>query len=283
MTHDTATISAVAHVGGIVRRSGSSFYWSMRLLPRRRREAIYALYAFCREVDDVADGPGDTADKLQNLRAWRQAIDALYEGAPDRPTTRALLPAVRAYDLPKAEFEAIIDGMEIDATQDLVAPSQAELQSYCRKVAGAVGRLAVRIFGDGSTAASQLADLQGEALQYTNILRDVTEDAARGRLYLPRELLEAAGVPLDPAAALQHPGLADACAAMARQAHERFVASEALLTRCERRCRRPCRVMLQLYGRLLDRLVARGWRQPAPRLRLGAAEKLGIVLRYGLI
>ena len=164
----------------------------------------------------------------------------------------------------------------------LVAPNLAELQSYCRQVAGAVGRLTVRILGDAGPDALRLAEVQGEALQFTNILRDLAEDAKRGRLYLPRELLAAAGVPAEPAAALADPRLPRACDALADLARQRFTEAEALLMACAPGCRRPCRIMLRLYSRLLDRLVARGWAQPAPRLRLRRSEKLAIVLRHGL-
>jgi phytoene synthase len=157
--------AARAHTRSVAERSGSSFFWGMRVLPRSRREAMYAIYAFCREVDDIADEPGTIEDKLAALAGWRTEIDRLFEGDPTRPTTRALLPPLAAYNLPKAEFLAVIDGMEMDAREAMVAPSLADFELYCRRVAGAVGCLSICAFGATGPAAEQLAVTLGEALQ----------------------------------------------------------------------------------------------------------------------
>ena len=153
---------------------------------------MYAIYAFCREVDDIADEPGAIEDKLAALVGWRTEIDRLFEGNPTRSTTRALLPALAAYSLPKKEFLAVIDGMEMDAREAMVAPSLADFELYCRRVAGAVGCLSICAFGATGSDGEQLAVTLGEALQVTNVLRDLDEDAARGRLYLPAAWLPAA-------------------------------------------------------------------------------------------
>ena len=186
--------AARAHVQAVVAASGSSFYWSMRLLPRAKRDAMYAIYAFCREVDDIADGAASPAAKLAELDGWRVEIAALFAGRPSRPTTRALALPVSRFALPRAEFDAMIDGMEMDAGERMRAPSLAELERYCRCVAGAVGLLSVHVFGTRGPQLEQGALALGEALQLTNILRDLAEDAGRGRLYLPRELLDRHGI-----------------------------------------------------------------------------------------
>ena len=280
----TSGVAARDHVHAVVKRSGSSFLWGMRVLPKPRREAMYAIYAFCREVDDVADEPGDRDEKLAELAAWRAEIDRLYAGRPGRPTTRALLGPVREFDLPKEEFLALIDGMEMDAREAMVAPSLADLESYCRRVAGAVGMLSIRAFGAEGPAARELAVVLGEALQVTNILRDLPEDAARGRLYLPRELLERHGIAArDPERVLAHPALAEVCAELGAMARRRFARARELLSACDRRSVRPCALMMEVYGRLLERLEIRGWDKPEEAVRVSRLEKAWIVLRHGLV
>ena len=275
--------NATAYVRAVVARSGTSFLWGMRVLPPRRREAMYAIYAFCREVDDVADEPDAEDNKLSKLCAWRQEIARLYEGRPTRPVTRALLGPVAAFDLPAEEFLAVIDGMEMDVKSAMVAPSFEDYTLYCRRVAGAVGRLSIRAFGDTGAAAQDLAVVLGEALQTTNILRDLAEDAERGRLYLPGALLAKHGMAgLEPRAVLDHPGLPGACAELAELAEARFARSRALLDRCQRRRLRPARLMLESYERLLRRLQARGWDRPREPVRLAPLEKLWVALRYSL-
>ena len=276
--------AARAHVQAVVAASGSSFYWSMRLLPRPKRDAMYAIYAFCREVDDVADGDGAPAAKLALLDGWRAEIRALVAGRPRSPTALALAQPVVRYQLPQAEFDALIDGMEMDAAGRMQAPSQAELERYCRCVAGAVGLLSLRVFGARGTQPERGALALGEALQLTNILRDLAEDAGRGRLYLPRELLERHGIaPGDPDRALRHPALPRVCGVLAGRARERFVAADGLFAAADRRQLRPALVMMQVYRRTLERLVARGWQQLDRPVRIPQPERLWLAVRYGLL
>jgi presqualene diphosphate synthase len=195
-----------------VAAAGTSFYWAMRLLPAARRDAMFAVYAFCREVDDIADSADAPATKRAGLAAWRREIDAIYHGKAQWPLGRVLAEAVAAYRLRREDFLAVIDGMEMDAAADIRAPKLAELDRYCDCVAGAVGRLSVRIFGTDSPAADTVAGALGRALQLTNILRDLVEDAERGRLYLPREILLAHGIAgADPQAVLRHRRLPAVC------------------------------------------------------------------------
>lgn len=275
--------AAARHVREVVMRSGSSFIWGMRVLPQARREAMYAIYAFCREVDDIADGPDPAADKIRRLAEWRAEIDRLYDGAPTRPTTLALAGPVRDFDLPKAEFLAMIEGMEMDADDFAAAPSMADFKAYCRRVAGAVGLLSVRAFGATRPPADEFALTLGDALQFTNILRDIREDADMGRLYLPRELLEGHGITsteLD--AVLAHPNLPAVCAELAEMAAERFRESGVLAAQCDRHVLRPALIMMGVYSRILDRLRRRGWERFDQPVRLSRPEKLWIVAREGL-
>jgi squalene synthase HpnD len=276
--------AAQAHVRAVVAGSGTSFYWGMRLLPAAKRKAMYAIYAFCREVDDVADGDAPVAAKLDELAGWRREVDALFAGRPGRPTTLALLDPVARFDLPAAEFSAMIDGMEMDATGAMRAPPMSELIRYCRCVAGAVGLLSIRVFGAHGEDVRQGALALGEALQLTNILRDLAEDATRGRLYLPRELLEQHRIAgTYPARALRDPGVPKVCEALAARARTRFAEAEHHFGRGDRRALRPALVMMHVYRRTLDRLIARGWRRLEDPVRLARPERLWLALRYGLL
>lgn len=275
--------AARAHARAVAFRSGSSFLWGMRMLPRRRREAMYAIYAFCREVDDIADERGAIADKLAALADWRLEIARLYEGRPTKATACALVDAVSTFELPREEFLAVIDGMEMDARESMLAPSEEDFALYCRRVAGAVGRLSIRAFGATEPEAERLAVALGDALQITNVLRDLDEDAARGRLYLPAELLAEAGIAdTCPQTVLAHPSLPAVCERLAARARGRFAESEALIARCRRRSIKPAILMKEVYRRILDRLERRGWAPPRRPVRVPKLEKAWVVLRHGL-
>ncbi len=273
-------------VTAVVRAAGTSFFRGMAILPSDRRHAMYAIYAFCRIVDDIADEVvGDArafALKLQRLTEWRSRVAGLYSGRSDNAVTRVLLPAVTAFGLRQADFEAVIDGMQMDAETTIVAPDLATLDLYCDRVAAAVGRLSVRAFGDASPSADLVAHHLGRALQLTNILRDIDEDARRGRLYLPREFLESAGVPADPLAAKTHAALPLVCERVATLAHQHFDDARAAMRRCDTRAMRPARLMGATYAAILDRLERRGWQRLDAPAKLSRWHKLLIALRYGL-
>jgi phytoene synthase len=270
----------VAAVARIVKAAGSSFRRGMVVLPRRRRQAMFAVYAFCRMVDDIADGDATLDAKRAALAEWRGRIARLYAGEAVDAVTRELRRAIVAFDLREADFQAVIDGMAMDAEGPVVAPREAELDLYCDRVAAAVGRLSVRCFGDATPAADRVAFHLGRALQLTNILRDLHEDAAVGRLYLPRELLEVAGVPLSPQEALAHPATERVCAELARRALGHFGEAEVWMTRCDAKAMRPAQLMADTYEALLDLLRERGWRDVQRRVRLSAWGKLRILWRH---
>jgi len=267
-----------------VRASGSSFYWGMRLLEKPRRYGIYAVYAFCREVDDIADEPGDPADKRRRLGWWREEIARLYQGGPTHPVTRALLGPVADYALPQADFLAVIDGCEMDGDHAMVRPSMDQLNLYCDRVAAAVGRLSVRVFGESRPQGQRVANATGMALQLTNILRDVAVDAAIGRLYLPDEILSAHGITsADPAEVLAHPALGEVCRDLAEQARGYFAESDVAMATCSRRAMRPATLMKEMYRGVFRCLEAEGFQPRLPPVRLPAGAKLWCVLRHGLI
>lgn len=263
--------------------AGSSFYAAMRVLPREQRRAMFAIYGFCRAVDDVADGRGAGETRLKALEQWRADIHALYTASPSA-RVRALAEPIRAFGLQRDDFLSIIDGMAMDVADDICAPDRETLDLYCDRVACAVGRLSVRVFGMPSRDGASLAFSLGRALQMTNILRDLDEDAGKGRLYLPRDVLLAAGIgATDPRAVLDHPALSLACTAVARDARADFGAAGNVMSRYPLRIVRAPLLMAKVYQNLLDRLEARGW---APRRRPIRADRLRllwIVLRHGLV
>lgn len=275
-----ATQEDLDTVAARVRAAGTSFYRGMAILPPDRRYAMYAIYAFCREVDDIADDASDIREKRPRLDAWRARVAGLYRGESNDALSRVLVRAVSAFRLRQADFEAVIDGMQMDAEAAIVAPDLVTLDQYCDRVAAAVGRLSVRAFGDASADADVVAYHLGRALQLTNILRDVHEDAGRGRLYLPREYLDDAEVPHDPQAAVTDPGLPAVCARVAALAHGHFRAAAAAMKKCDRRAMRPARMMGATYAAILARLAARGWRRLGEPVKLAKWQKLWIALRH---
>jgi phytoene synthase len=272
----------------IVRSAGTSFYHGMRLLPADRRHAMYAIYAFCRIVDDIADDDRPLEAKRAGLMAWRDNIAALYRGNTDHgghaegPVTRVLAAAVPRFGLRADDFIAIIDGMQTDAETVIVAPDMATLDLYCDRVASAVGRLSVRTFGDASPAADAVAHSLGRALQLTNILRDIQEDADRGRIYLPREYLRDAGVPADPWAILTAPGLPAVCSRLASLAHAYFHQASQAMDRCDPAAMKAARLMGATYDSILSALERRGWERLEQRVSLPKWKKLWLACRYGL-
>ncbi len=265
------------------RASGSSFYTAMRILPVGQREALFEIYSFCRAVDDVADARGPRDRRLVDLDRWRADVEATFAGSPP-PRLQGLARAVRRYDLQKQDLLAIIDGMQMDVVADMRAPDDKTLDLYCDRVASAVGRLCVRVFGVETAAGITLAHHLGRALQLTNILRDIDEDGAMGRLYVPREALDAAGISTrEPAVALMNPALDRACRQIAEKAQEHFRAAEAVMRRCPRSAVRAPRIMAAAYQLWLARLTARGWAPPRSPVRLSRPHLLWIVLRHAIL
>ncbi|WGJ16168.1 presqualene diphosphate synthase HpnD [Methylocapsa sp. D3K7] len=264
---------------------GSSFNAAMRILPRPRREAMFEIYSFCRAVDDIADEAGPRPARKQALAQWRRDIDSLYaRGEPIKPSLRGLGEAIHAFGLRREDFCAVIDGMEMDVETDIRAPDLATLDLYCDRVASAVGRLSARAFGMPEAEGDNLAHHLGRALQLTNILRDLDEDAAIGRLYLPREDLCVAGISVEePRAVLADSALGRACAPTLARAKAHFAEAARIMARCPRRSVRAPRIMADVYRAILDRLEQRGFAVPRSRVRTPRHRVLLAILRYGLV
>ena len=265
------------------RASGSSFYAAMRIMPREQREAMFEIYSFCRAVDDIADEGGDTGERLKQLQRWREDIAAIDAGTTP-PKLRGLAQAVRTFNLQREDFLAVVDGMEMDVAATIRAPDLATLDLYCDRVASAVGRLSVRVFGMEQTDGLALAHHLGRALQLTNILRDLDEDAAIGRLYLPRETLQEAGIATTkPAQVLASPALSRACAPIVARAERHFEEADRIMARSPRRAVKAPRIMAAAYRTMLAMMVERGWQAPRTRVRLGRSNFLWILLRYAIV
>jgi len=264
--------------------SGSSFYLAMRLMPRQERDAMFAIYAFCRKVDDIADdGIGTRAERHERLEAWRYDLDALYSG--QTPSGVAFLaPAVARFGLRHEDFCTILDGMDMDVAEDIVAPDLPTLDLYCDRVASAVGRLSIKVFGMEERSGFELAHHLGRALQLTNILRDVDEDADIGRLYLPREYLFAAGFKsLDPRQVVSDPKVDIACRQVAADAHKHYDAAQKILSRRPRgRIRTPW-LMGAVYSEILKHTEQAGFAPPRRRISLSRGRLLALVLRSAFL
>lgn len=263
--------------------SGSSFYAAMRILPSDQREAMFQIYSFCRQVDDIADSDGPREERLAALQEWRNDIDALYQGHPP-PRLKDYVASVKTFGLKREDFLAIVDGMEMDVPQDIRAPDMATLDLYCDRVASAVGRLSVRVFGMPEDDGILLAHHLGRALQLTNILRDIDEDAGLGRLYLPREALLHAGITSDdPNRVIAERALPKVCLPLAQRAKSHFEKSDEIMNRNKRRLVRAPRIMSKYYHSILDLLIARGFTAPREPVRVSKVTRILILLRYAFI
>lgn len=281
MTEDAALL---AMIEAKVKQSGSSFYLGMRMLSRPQRQAMYAVYAFCREVDDIADEEAPLETKRTGLAGWRQEIEALYAGRPTQPIARALVTPVAAYGLRKEDFLAVIDGCEMDTDEQALRPTWEDLILYCDRVASAVGRLSVKVFGAPGPEGVAVADALGKAMQLTNILRDVKEDAGIGRLYLPSEILLKNGIlASDPTTVANHPAIAAVCREIGAEAERYYRLAETAMRQCPRRAMRPARLMAATYGALLRKIAESGWYPSDPPVKLPKSTKVWFVLRHGLV
>jgi phytoene synthase len=262
--------------------SGSSFYLAMRLMPKRERDAMFAIYAFCRKVDDIADdGLGTRPERHEKLEAWRADLESLYAGqAPAR--VAFLAAAVAEFGLRKEDFFTILDGMEMDVAEDIVAPDLPTLDLYCERVASAVGRLSIKVFGMDEGPGFELARHLGRALQLTNILRDIDEDAGIGRLYLPREHLLAAGFKsLDPKMVVCDPRVDGICRKVAAMAHGHYDQAAAVLAGKPRGRIATPRLMGAVYAEILKATEAAGFTPPRRRVSLSRGKLLSLLLRMG--
>lgn len=288
MTMDALADSATLRTRAIATKS--SFYLAMRILEPPRRDAMFAIYAFCRSVDDIADDEGDRALRRAALDQWRADLNELYAGRI-RARVSFLAEPVRRFRLDRADFESVIDGMAMDVDEDICAPEWEKLELYCDRVASAVGRLSVRAFGlvdeepsaecELPTGPKLLAYHLGRALQLTNILRDLDEDAARGRLYLPREAIETVGLTsFAPHAVLSHPALEEICTPVVCRAREHYDQADLVMAGLPKRAVKAPYLMAAGYRSVLDGLAARGFAPPRAPVRASRLKLISAFLRH---
>lgn len=263
-----------------VKRSGSSFFWAMRLMSPQKRNAIYSVYAFCREVDDIADGNAKEFQKRNELSNWRIEIESIYQAKPNTLLGQSLLPAINSYKLVKQDFMDLLDGMEMYIGNSLQIPDMPELWLYCDRVACSVGRLSNSIFELDRETGDKLANSLGTTLQLTNILRDVHEDYTRGHIYLPNSLLIEHGMnPNEINFDIDHSAVTETCQVIAENARDGFNQSARILADCEPRKVRPARIMMTLYQRLFEKLCDRGWIDLKSKVSLSSREKLYLIVK----
>ena len=276
----TSATGGASTVAKVVR---SSFYAALRILPADQREAMFQVYNFCRAVDDIADGGGPRAVKLAELARWRAELASFYAGHGVSARVAGLAGPIEHFGLAQEDFDAVIDGMVMDAEADIRAPDWSMLDLYCDRVASAVGRHCVRIFRVPEEQGGPLAHHLGRALQLTNILRDLDEDAALGRLYVPRTLLAGAGITeTEPLRVMLHPNIAVACMELVARARNHFAEAAQIMDVCPRATVRSPRLMASVYRRILDELAAQGFVAPRRRVRLRKSHVLWAVLRHSL-
>lgn len=272
------------HVEALTKASGTSFYGAMRILPKDQRNGMYALYAFCRIIDDIADEPGEKAEKEAQLAFWRDQIGALYDPtrSPTHPVARALVQPCFRFGLIEDDFLAIIEGMEMDAGPSVRIKDLPALDYYCDRVACAVGRQSNRIFGLDETLVAPIAHHTGLALQLINILRDVAEDAVIDRLYLPEDRLRAHGLTdtRDLSALLTHPATRKVCQEIASRAAAEVAEAERQQKRANRRTIRPAVAMLTIYREYLNELNRRGFSDLTKPIRVSRWFKIRTALRF---
>lgn len=257
-------------------QSGSSFYYSFLFLPEERRRAITALYAFCREVDDVVDECTDPGVARMKLAWWRQEVAKVYDGGAQHPVARALAEFTGRFDLQQERLQEIIDGMEMDLDHNRY-PDFATLRRYCHRVAGVVGLLSAEIFGYQDPRTLDYAAELGIALQLTNIIRDVGEDARRGRIYLPLDELEQHEVKAaDILAARENQNFRRLMEFQIQRAQDCYRRALATLPATDRRAQRAGLVMAAIYRTLLEEIRADGCRVLTQRVALTPVRKLWI-------
>jgi len=259
--------------------SGSSFYYSFLFLPPARRRAITALYAYCREVDDIVDEVSDPAVAQAKLAWWRTEVDLLFAGNPQHPVTRALAPHLAAFEITRERMLQVIEGMQMDLQQSRYLDF-ANLRRYCHLVAGVVGEMSAGIFGATDARTLEYARQLGLALQLVNIIRDVGEDARRGRVYLPLDELQAAGIRVsDVISGHYAEGFEVVMRRQASRAREAYRAALHTLPAADRSAQRPGLIMGAIYLTLLDEIERENFRVLHQRIALTPLRKLWIAWR----
>lgn len=270
------------NINRIVKKSGTSFFWSMRLLPKAKRNAMYTIYAFCRHIDDIVDGDAPLNEKMELIKAWREELDNIYDKkAPATEIGRKIYKNCMRFKLPKEEFIKLIDSISMDIPNPLQAPNLKKFHKYCRGVAGVPGNLSLRIFGcQDEELIEDLSTSLGTALQITNILRDVKEDAQSNRCYIPKEFLDKAEITsLDPLTIVVDKNLIVAREELAKLANGYFNQAQEQIKVLDKSASRPVRIIANIYKRYFDIMQKRGWEVISPKPHVSKLEKFMIAMK----
>lgn len=270
------------NIKNMVKKSGTSFFWSMRLLPAAKRNAMYTIYAFFRHIDDIVDGNAPLEEKTELLAAWREELDNIYDKkAPKTDIGRKIYKNCMRFKLPKEEFVKLLSCISMDIPKPIQAPKMADFEQYCSGVAGVPGNLTLRILGcEDQQMIEELSRTLGNALQITNILRDVKEDAYAQRLYIPEECLQKAGIASrDPMTVLVDKNLALAREELAKQAKQNYQRAFELLNKVDKKCVKPVKAMAYIYKRYFDIMNNRGWEIVSPKPQMSKLSKLCLALK----
>lgn len=266
----------------IVKKSGTSFFWSMKFLPKAKREAMYTLYAFCRHIDDIIDGDMPLEEKSELINAWREELDNIYDKKiPATDIGRKIYKNCMRFKLPKKEFIRLIDSISMDIPKPIQAPNLKQFFEYCRGVAGVPGSLSLRIFGcKDEKTIEDLSTSLGNALQITNILRDVKEDAQSDRLYIPKEFLKKAKITShNPQAVVVDKNLSVAREELAKIANDEFGKAYTLIKTLDKTTARPVKIIAGIYKKYFDIMQNRGWEIISPKPRISKFGKLTLALK----
>ena len=272
---------AQAYCTALTKKSGSNFYYSFLFLPRKRRAAMYTIYAFCKEVDNAVDEPPAGSNPQDELRRWRAELEAAYRGTPTFPVTISLANHVKQLSIPQVYFEELIKGVEMDLVASRYASFQ-DLSLYCYRVASVVGLICLHIFGPTSARAQDYAVSLGMAFQLTNILRDIGTDAAQGRIYLPQDDLQKFGC--TDQAILQRQESAELRTLLhfeAEKAHEYYAKAQAAfesLPAHDQRALTVSEIMRALYVRILKKIEEPKHQIFGPRARLATIRRLAVAV-----
>lgn len=267
-------------INQIVRASGTSFYWGMKLLSRDRKRAMFAIYAFCRTVDDIADNDQKKKIKLSQLKDWKYKINKLYKNLPSDSITRELLRSKNKFGLKKEDFLSIVEGMQMDIVEEIIYPSKKKIELYCNRVAGAVGCLSMNIFGIKSDLGRSYAKILGKAFQFTNILRDLKEDSLRNRCYIPLDIIKKfKKEKKSPKELIQSSDFELVNKEMIKITQKYYNDAEKISTRFEQKDLRAAILMKEFYYNIFKKLTANN-KNLKKKIKLSKIEKLIIIIKY---
>jgi phytoene synthase len=276
---------AQAYCTAYTKKSGSNFYYSFLFLPKAKREAMYTVYAFCKAVDSAVDEPPPDSNPKEELKRWRNELEAVYRGTPTFPITVSLAHHVKTLAIPKAYFEELIKGVEMDLFNNRYVTFE-ELSLYCYRVASVVGLICLHIFGVTSPRAQDYAVDLGMAFQMTNILRDLGADAMQGRIYLPLDDLRACNYPeksmLQQTYSPEFQALMRRETARARHYYDKAQVALMALPRSERQALTVAEIMRGIYSRILGKIERSDYRVFGPRISLSTPHRLAIALNIWL-